>query len=239
MTGVARAAMYSGTFDPPTLAHVGIMSHVVRNSDIAKLLVVVNTRSSPKVYRCTAEQRRAMILAALPSDIADRIEVVVEPDRGKNAVFEERVAEGRFSWFGVIGEDSFALLPPNARDGRSWLVVTRDHSLDGKLPANARRIAIPDAGRNISSTRARALLESGHDTSELLPTGVITYIKAHALYVMPAMAALASRQTLFNGLWTMLAGAQAAMPPPQFVPTQAPEEMPNYIKRYIAGDVKG
>lgn len=238
VTSVHRAATYSGTFDPPTLAHVGIMSHVVRNGGVDKLMVVVNNRTNPKVFRCSAEQRRAMILAALPADIASRVDVVIEPEGGKNALIDRVIAEGRYDWVGVIGEDSYTKLAPEVLAERKWLLVTRDNSVTGVLPPNVTRIAIADASRGISSSRVRELLEKGEDASALVAPAVAAYIKTHALYSVPAMAALATRERTFHYLWTMLAGAAAALPPPPFIPTQSPEEMPNYIKRYLDGSIK-
>lgn len=230
-----RAAMYSGTFDPPTRAHVGIMSHVSRHGGVDKLLVVVNNRASPKVFRCSAGQRRDMILAALPADVARRTSVIIEPDGGKNPMFEALVAAHDYDWVGVVGEDSYTALPEQVKAARRWLLVTRDHSVTGALPANVARIAIDDASQGISSSRARELLAKGDDVSALLAPAVIAYIQRHALYTVPAMVALEGRERQFHALWTLLAGASAALPPPPFVPTQSPEEMPNYIRRYLDG----
>ena len=228
--------MYTGTFDPPTEAHHAIMRSAVCDHGVNRLIVAVNNAKSPKVFKCSAAQRRELLLAGMHPEIAGRVEVVIEPPRGKNALFAQLEKDARYDWSCVIGEDSFMALPPEARAHRRWLVFERAGVMTTVTDTpNVKRVRLAEALNGVSATRAREALEKGKSVTGLVRAGAAALIAARGYYAMPVAAALAQRMERFDALWTAMTGAQVALEKPAFVPTQSPEETPNYLARYLAG----
>lgn len=227
--------MYTGTFDPPTEAHHAIMRSAIRDHGVKRLVVAVNNVASEKVFKCTAEQRRELLVAGMDPDIADRVEVVIEPPKGKNALFEQLHKDSRYAWVGIIGADSFTHLPPEAHEGRRWLIYARNGQDTGVDSPSLIHVQLDAALDGVSASRARELFAKGESVRGIVRPGAAALIAARGYYAMPVAAALADRMQRFDKLWTAMAGAQTALEKPAFVPTQSPEEAPNYLARYIAG----
>lgn len=237
VAALPEAGFYTGTFDPPTRAHLAIVENLVREQKLAKVIVVVNDAGSRKAYNCSVAERCAMFRASLPKDIAPFVEIRGEPEIGKNALFAQLAQQGRYSWHGVIGDDSYATLPADVKASRKWLVIDRN----GVPPTDpgVRRITVGAASEGISSSKVRALLAQGLDAAGMLPEGAARLIRAHAFYAMPTGALLAVRERTFNALCALLAGVKAALSSdkPPFVPTQSVAAMRSYIVRYRQGRV--
>ncbi|MDR2422405.1 MAG: pantetheine-phosphate adenylyltransferase [Deltaproteobacteria bacterium] len=65
-------AIYPGTFDPPTLGHVGLVKRIM---DIFGQLIIVVANNPQKQTLFTAEERVEMLKACLGDEFGDRVTV--------------------------------------------------------------------------------------------------------------------------------------------------------------------
>ena len=81
-------AVYPGSFDPPTKGHIDVIERAGRFFDHLYVLVAESYDKSPTF---SAEERKAMLLEAIPESTASKIEVVVWSGLTVNFVKEHQV----------------------------------------------------------------------------------------------------------------------------------------------------
>ena len=69
-----KIGIYSGTFDPPTLAHNNIIRSAIKHLNLDKLYIFVN-KNGEKNYKCSARQRVEMLECML-NDIQDKVIII-------------------------------------------------------------------------------------------------------------------------------------------------------------------
>lgn len=198
-----HVVIYGGSFNPPTLAHVGVLDTFVE-SRIAfdEILVVPTFEHAYGKNLASYDDRVEMcwkafqsFLRCLSVSLLDKI-VVSEPRGSMYSTCSQLLSvfpKNRISL--IVGQDQAEEIVPRWHRGEDLmklvdiLVVPRaDKPLDfEKFPWLARMTILPQIStnlRHISSTGARRALCSGDiaAASEALPQSVITYCQEKGLY---------------------------------------------------------
>lgn len=151
--------MLLGAFDPPTNAHVDILSEAARESDAAGGFCLTKVVLARNASRLLADEDRIDVLDA----IAERLGFgLAFANRGTYLdVHRALVAEGFEPAF-VVGSDKLAQLedPAFYPDGRRGVDATFDElSL----------VVVPRGNRDLSATKVRRMVSDGRDVSDLVP----------------------------------------------------------------------
>lgn len=176
--------VYSGSFDPPTRAHLAIMETALRQYDLRRLYVLINF-SSGKMLKASLREREEM-LRLMTGKIAGRLVFlpVISPD--EKFVIEKRIlqAEGAGRLFAFIGEDSYAKLPVPRPAGPEpvWVVIPRGGGNGVREADGVRILRVPGIG-SISSSAARKSVSEGDADSAPVTPGIKNYIRENGLYV--------------------------------------------------------
>jgi pantetheine-phosphate adenylyltransferase len=68
-----RMAVYAGVFDPPTMAHVGIVENALRIFDELTVVVAINVNKASSLF--SPEERVELFQASLSPEMRDRVRV--------------------------------------------------------------------------------------------------------------------------------------------------------------------
>lgn len=177
--------VYSGSFDPPTTAHLSIILSALSTNELDKLVLYVNTRGNKK-YKACANQRKEMLELML-RDYADRIFIYLQTVDDKRSDYRKiRGVNNKFVL--IIGEDSYekrrSLPPIQVIECDKIFVVSRNtdaEALHVKLGQEAVAMPIANA-QSISSTLVREKLRKGELFDIELDQSVLHYILTNNLY---------------------------------------------------------
>ena len=131
----ARLGFFTGSFDPPTKAHLSILRELIDNHGFDKVVVVVNQRNA-KTFKASAKERVDMVLAGLGPSHAKRAIVLAEPTDGKNELLHALRKDSKLPVHRVIGQDSWEVVPDEiqAREDIKWVVIPRADQATEALP---------------------------------------------------------------------------------------------------------
>lgn len=182
-------ALYSGSFDPPTLAHRGLIVKVDRSFKIDRFIILVNNTSDVKKFKASTADRIAM-MQLLFKDYAGRIEINPIDQNDKNAFSEKLLSRGKDQIYRVIGQDSFEKLPAGVYSPGSkfhWVVAERKDQGQGPLHPGPNLSVLKEDEHGISSTLLRQQLKTNCVDQRLIDSKVLEYIKTKNLYsVLPS-----------------------------------------------------
>jgi nicotinate-nucleotide adenylyltransferase len=193
-----RTAVFGGSFDPPHVGHLGIVSTVL-NSGLADQFWIVPTGDI-----------REKTLVVPAEDRARMVELLVEENFGKNAAvrLDRCQIDGSFpgsytvdlmehlqqknpghEFYFVIGTDLVQDLPQwkdaeRLRAQVRFLVLPRP-GIKAPQSSGFKLTYVPEAAiisSNASSTLARQLLKGKKKTAGILTPAVLRYITEHRLY---------------------------------------------------------
>lgn len=182
-----RIALYGGSFNPPHLGHVQIVSYVLATENVSSVWIVpVGSHAFAKKLM-PFEHRKAMCELAL-RDFAPGRACVSDVEQRLGGVSRtidtvkwlmEREPDTRFDL--VLGTDIFG-------EKESWKAFDELERLCGFIVIG--RTGYPDPADHpaspplfdVSSTAIRAALQGGQPTTHLLPREVRAYIEEHGLY---------------------------------------------------------
>ena len=222
--------VYSGSFDPPTLAHRAIIQSSIEEQKLDKLFVLVNTSGS-KDFRTSVGDRIEMLKSATGGLSVEFIPVW---QHEKDELTDRLRETHQGSFYQFIGEDSFNNLPIKWSDSPmdKWIVFARPGQSKGSLP-QSERVVVMDLNRHlegVSSTLVRKKLNEGdYDISELHPK-TIALIRKNGWYLEPDATEIEVQKRLFEKAFSEFRHQlQAELPqlknfallPPEFNPTQA------------------
>ncbi len=175
---VIGIATYTGSFDPPTLAHETLMKMALDNYQVNKLYIFVNI-SGPKDFKASFKERKEMIAGMLKA-YGERVEIVPVLQENRVEIITGKTADKNF--YQVIGQDSFEKLGDdlNSLPNRKWLVVPRGDD-PFTIPAGANAEIMPDI-KDTSSTDVRALILQNRIQEAQINPFVADYIMKHHLY---------------------------------------------------------
>lgn len=179
-----RVGLYSGSFDPPTLAHNEVISTAMRELQLDKFIVYVN-KYGRKSYKAGAEERKKMLEIML-QDKADRVSVIVQSAHDKRSDYLNLLVPDQ-KLILVVGEDSYYDRLARSESERfpfdEIVIIPRDSTatLSSVMEANARVMYVPNI-EGISSSKIKKQLQSGDFSHIKLDENVLRYISENHLY---------------------------------------------------------
>ncbi len=234
----ARLGFFTGSFDPPTRAHLAILRELIDHHGFDKVVVVVNQMNA-KTFKAAASERVDMILAGLGPQYRRRAIVIAEPPDGKNPLLHTLREKSALPVHRVIGQDSWEAVPPDvqARQEIKWVVIPRGDQARQPLPQQDNVIVLSglDVGA-VSSTKVRGELSEGVFDKAHLDAGVIRYVRGNGLYQPLAGPALDAQRVRFEDAWSTFARPHGLAPhaAPAFVETQSEREWPHHFATHAA-----
>lgn len=190
MTGIG---VFGGTFDPFHVGHLLAAVDARRALELERVLLVVAAdpwQKSGEVMASAAD-RLAMAEAGIAG--VDGLEVDrSEIDRGGPSYTADTLAElaGRYPGRPlvlIVGSDVAAQLATwkradEIRSLANLAVLVRPGAETSVPPPGWRYRSVPTSSPDVSSREIRARLAAGRPVGDLLPAGVIGYVRANGLY---------------------------------------------------------
>lgn len=182
-----KFGIYSGTFDPPTIAHNHIIRTVIKHLNLEKLYVFVN-KNGKKNYKCSARQRVEMLENML-SDIKDKVIII---DQCSDKKYQDYLILKKCIHQPIVcitGYDSYVsrlLIPIEDRIKFDAIAIIPRIDEQGSL-VELEKIAfmIPldqTILKNVSSTEVRKKLAERDFNDISLHPSVLNYIIQNGLY---------------------------------------------------------
>jgi nicotinic acid mononucleotide adenylyltransferase len=163
MSAYPEYAIYSGSFDPPTLAHGEIIRQVLKQYNLKKIYIIVN-KYNKKNFKSSANQRIKMMEIML-GDLKEKVVILSQdsPNKRTDYLILKKILNKPILLF--TGEDSYLRkldLPEKERLSFDYTVIIPRNSrkIDRKnLEKNATVLHIDPFLLNVSSTKARDCLK--------------------------------------------------------------------------------
>ncbi|MFH1618371.1 MAG: hypothetical protein ABIG11_00545 [bacterium] len=223
-----RLGFYSGSFDPPTIAHKAIIESACARYSLDKMILFVN-KSGSKNYTSSIYERAQMLSLMLPG-LKDRTEIINVFSAEKIGYIREHVQSGRYgAVFSFLGEDSFNELPADAHmmAGVVYVVIPRAGAKIA-APASGKVEIMPIQGiSEVSSTKVRKKFLRGEMPADLLSEPVLNYINLNHLYSGPPKELEELDNCLYQDSFAYAADAfKTAFPEIDFKEIRLPEYIP-------------
>ncbi len=182
-----RRALFIGSFDPLTWAHLEVVKAGLRQLQVEEVVFLVNSASG-KDYSASVQERVEMLRLAARSELPDPLRFVVlpEPPEGKRNFaisLAKKSQEGVV--FQIAGDDVQAkaqelfqnleavktyILPRLDSEGKTAPLAKGFHELKIESPSN------------LSSTLVKQFRLSGKSIEGLVPPAILQSIEARGLY---------------------------------------------------------
>lgn len=243
--GGGRIGFYSGSFDPPTIAHKAIIDTALDRYKLDKIYVLVN-KWSGKNYKASIHERMRM-MELMMAERKSAVGIAAVYDDEKN-IFRGQIAESEkpSRMFVFLGQDSFDSLPDAVRkeSGLTFVVVPRPGGKSDLSREPGVEIMDIKGISDISSTKVRASALSEQIDDSLLDPAVVRYIAGKGLY-KPAPAGLENLDKQFfetsvgyvrEGFKTSFPELDLSkMPSPEYLENQSAQARVESIIRTAAG----
>jgi nicotinate-nucleotide adenylyltransferase len=197
-----RVALFGGSFDPPHHGHIAIATAAADAFELDSVLFAPTGHQplKPEGASASFDDRLAMVelvCAQDPRFVVSNLDSP-RPDGMPNYTVEtlttlkEMMPEAKL--FNLVGADSFLdlprwHLPERLLELAEWIVVSRPGFPIGSLselgftPNQRGRIhLLQTVQEDVAATNLRERLEAADPCSDLLPSSVVGYIRAHRLY---------------------------------------------------------
>ncbi|HUS81925.1 MAG TPA: nicotinate-nucleotide adenylyltransferase [Dehalococcoidia bacterium] len=197
-----KLGVLGGTFDPPHVGHVSLAEVAIQHLGLDKLLFVPAGDPWRKADQEITAGEHRLEMTRLAVDSLPRMDVsTLELDRPGPSYTVDTLGEllARYGpdteLYFVMGQDALLDMPnwkePHRIVALAWLAVAlrspgRDFDftdLEAAIPGISRRLVIlPMSFVDVSGTAIREWARQGGSLDGLVPPGVESYIKNHALY---------------------------------------------------------
>jgi nicotinate-nucleotide adenylyltransferase len=196
-TAVRNVGVFGGAFDPPHNAHVALARAAVEQLALDELRVLPTGDAWHKARGLTEARHRlamtGLAFAPVPRACIDDRELRRSGPTYTIDTLRELVEEQPATrWFLLMGEDQAA----SFASWREWAAIAAlaelcvAHRGGAEEQGLARLQALPGVRVRVlalpampeSATDVRARLTDGRDITQLVPTGVASYIERHCLY---------------------------------------------------------
>ena len=182
-----KVAIYSGSFDPPTLAHNHIIRETIKYLNLDKLYIFVN-KNGAKNYKCSIKQRVEMLECML-SDIKDKVIIIDQCADKKHQDYLMLRKCLYKSVFCIIGYDSYVKRmswPPHERINFDAIaIIPRAGQEEVGIELEDTAFILPldeNILKGVSSTEIRSKLAKGDFDNIELHQAVLNYIIQNKLY---------------------------------------------------------
>jgi pantetheine-phosphate adenylyltransferase len=161
---MARTALYTGTFDPPTLGHVDVVRHAIRLAD--KLVVAIGVH--PGKTPMFSPEERAEMLRAVCQPLADQA----------GASLEVTTFEGLA--IAAARRHGATVIVRGVRDGTDLDYEMQMAAMNETMAPDVQTIFLPASPevRPITATLVRQIAQMGGDVSRFVPPMVADRLKA-------------------------------------------------------------
>jgi nicotinic acid mononucleotide adenylyltransferase len=177
--------VYTGSFDPPTIAHRKIILKAINENHCDRVIVYVN-QFGKKNYHASPANRKKMI-ELMMKDHSDLVSVMIQGCPDKRVDFQNLRNKNKNLAL-IVGEDSYykrLALPEIQHVSVDKIIVIPRSSeykdLISKLGPKDRVIFIPEI-TDISSSKIRDQLEKGDLNNIQLDKNVLNYVLEKKLY---------------------------------------------------------
>ena len=181
--------IYSGTFDPPTLAHETIIRMTIKKFSLKTLYIFVNKNGS-KNCKCSLLERVAMLRVML-SDLGEKIIIVPQASEKKyqDYLFLKNILNKPV--IHITGQDSYEkkllieskIAPQNRVDFDAIAIIPRSNDVKNlKLEPNAFVLLVGTDLLSVSSTQVRDKLSIGDLSGLSINKAVLGLIIQRNLY---------------------------------------------------------
>ena len=194
MSTPERIGIFGGTFDPVHTTHITIARHVQREANLDRVLFMVAAEPPHKqgAFEASAEQRYAMVEAALSSsveleacDLELKREGLSYTADTLDALQEQHPLAELFL---IMGLDTMIDMPnwhqPDRILERAHILAVARPGIELATPESLTEHStiIPFTGSTLSSTEVRNRLVSGDQVDQLIPPEVLRLIREYGLY---------------------------------------------------------
>lgn len=190
-----QVGIYWGTFDPPTFAHLDIISKSIQQFEFSTLCIVVNDNTKTgKKYQSSGNDRAEMLQGMLeeyateknlPAEWLTHIQIICQTDANDFSYAQAKLLHSEKHVVAIVGQDSFDKFKQYKASLATYdhiLVAPRgDDSthlqtdIEALGLANISALKTDERCLTISSTRARCAMHENkpQDLEGLLPTSII------------------------------------------------------------------
>jgi nicotinate-nucleotide adenylyltransferase len=196
-----RLGVFSGAFNPITLAHVGLAESALAHYQLHEVLLLLPiTQPHKRIEDAPLDARLAMMALAsqhhpaftiascthgLFIDIARAVELAYPPATRLWFITGRDAAERILTWPYADPvqalDDLFTRAKLLVADREGTFVPPEAPAVRAHA-AHIHHLPLPTAFNHISATEIRTRLARGQDVSDLVPPAVLAYIRAHGLY---------------------------------------------------------
>lgn len=184
-----KIGVYSGTFDPPTLAHNHVIRKTIDFLNLDKLFIFVN-KNGEKNYKCSAHQRVEMLKVML-ADIADKVVII---DQCSDKKYHDYLLLKKCINQPIVmitGYDSYArrlLISEDIRINFDQIaIIPRFGEMDETITLEPTAFMLPldeSILKNVSSTKVRKQLAEKIFHGIDLHPATLSYVISNSLYLM-------------------------------------------------------
>lgn len=178
-------AIYSGSFDPPTLAHKAIVTKAL-SIGIKKIYIILNTYGK-KTFKASPKERLAM-LNLMFANMQDRVKISEQHHlrKQKDYMFIKNMLNQPVAL--ITGYDSYLRgkqIPTKNKILFDKLIVIQRGKIDSNRIINDKNVwllNISDEYSNISSTNLRTQINTTKINTNQIDKSVLNYILKNKLY---------------------------------------------------------
>jgi nicotinate-nucleotide adenylyltransferase len=211
-SGERRLGVFSGAFNPITLAHVGLAESALAHYRLHEVLFLLPiTQPHKRIEDAPIDARLAMLALTgqhhpaftiascthgLFIDIARAVELAYPPATHLWFITGRDAAERILTWPypdpRQALSDLFARAELLVADREGQFVLPEAPAVRAHA-AQIHHLPLPSAYNHVSATEIRTRLAHGEDVSDLVPSAVLIYIRAHGLYQGRSSSSIGSR----------------------------------------------
>ncbi|HXF91069.1 MAG TPA: hypothetical protein VNJ29_03975, partial [Candidatus Nitrosotenuis sp.] len=225
-----KYAIYSGSFDPPTLAHKEIILQVLKQTGVKKLYIIVNSYNQ-KTFKASVEERMKMLELML-EEVKENIVIIAQdsPNKKSDYLMLKKIINEPLML--ICGEDSYrrSLKIPDSQRVKfnSVLIIPRYSPEDTKedkltLEPNAKYLSINVDFLKISSTQIRNHLKNKEYNNIQLDKKVLAFITKNNLYVLDTSTENIRRKNFESKFYEFIGRLVVGIKPPAFEPLTSEE----------------
>lgn len=197
-----RVGFFGGTFDPPHRGHLAVARAAADAFELSRVLLapVASQPLKPGHAEAFFDDRLRMVQLlcegsiGLEASAEDAPRLDGQPNYTIDTLLRLRATlPANAELFAIVGADAFHTFrrwrdPDGLLEAAQWIVVSRPDMASSwdelnLTPAQCARVhSLDGVAEPASATTVRARLHAGEDCADLLPSAILTYIRAHHLY---------------------------------------------------------
>ncbi len=182
-----KIGFYSGTFDPPTIAHNAIIRTAIDYLQLDKLYIFVN-KNGEKNYKCSGQERVTMLERML-GDLKSKVIIIDQCTDKKNQDYMVLKKIMHEPIINITGQDSYERrlkIDPDKRINFDAIAIIPRSGVSSNIALEEKAFFVPidqELVAGVSSTQVRQQLADRDFKNIALHPEVLNYIIEHDLYL--------------------------------------------------------